>query len=113
MEIDFNNITPEVIHKITKEDINEFSGEQFIKYKQALDKYKGLSVVTQEKSKAHELINALNKLSDELNEDTRVEIRVKDKYGRDLYIYNQYWQVRYEKGFNTVVISNYNSNLEI
>lgn len=109
MRINFDDITPEVIRKITKEDINQFTGEEFLKYKKALDKYRGLIAIIQEESTIHDLIRDISSISENFNENTSVEIRVQSETGKDIYINTQYCKVKYEKAFNRVVITNYNS----
>lgn len=104
---DFDNLTADDIRTITKEDINEFTSEQFIKYKDALDKYKRLLAVKTEPSLVHDLIGELSKLSSNFDSNTRLEISLIDECGRDICINTRHCSVKYDKGFNRVLISNY------
>ena len=106
-KLNFDNLTPDDIRRVTKADITNFSGEEFIKYKQAVDKYKGLRAVTHEPSLAIDLMYEIGRLQSNFNDSTGLEIRLRDESGRDVYINTSYCSINYEKGFNKLVLSNY------
>lgn len=107
-KLDFDNLKPDDLRKLTKEDISKFSGEQFIKYKEALDKYKGLVALSEEPTTLNNFMSKLGNVMMKTDNDTKLEIRIKDEDGSDkVFVTNHCTRVKYYKHTNTLEICNY------
>lgn len=107
-KLDFDNLKPDDLRRLTKEDISEFSGEQFIKYKEVLDKYKGLVALSEEPTTMDNFMSKLGNVMMKTDNDTKLEIRIKDEDGSEkVLVSNHCVRVNYYKHTNTIEIRNY------
>ena len=107
-KIDFDNLTPNVLRRVTKEDIIEFTGDEFVKYKAALEKYKGLVALSEEPTTFDNFLSKFGNIMMQTNKDTKIEIKIKDEEGSNKILATGHCtRVKYYKHINTIEICNY------
>ena len=106
-EIDFNNIKPDDIPKLTKKDILKLTADQFIKYKEAYERYNDLKNDRVGPTLVFDFIDDFIRLRDRFDIFTKVKVLIKDKDTNEIAEYTNCFVDRYDSKKNELIIKNY------